>query len=928
MERPSAPNRAFKNELRGQLLDQYEQSSFSLANLGRWAGTAVAFILLAIAVLSIQQVLSGRSSVAAPVSVTRPAIQTEVIYDSLLISWLAPDGTAVELTAESWQTVDGTQFRGQVSDPDGNLLHFAQSDGISLWRTFQSHPDPGWYPANQIYQMSAADYHPPQGTTVPEWVTAPPFYSGLAWEGLVTVVLQPAWDCTDFPCVIEQLRNPAVGIKSADAESENYGWGGSLIDTETGEDGRSLSILRIDFAPRELEGQAAAQYRLVKVDSETFTVREVTDYDNETMTRRLQRLERQTLAPNTLPAGFFSTVPDSLLVVPWQPQANAEDRVWLINASPAPGTNLSSLQNRPTTIEMEIGYELRSAPEALAFVELLPGDWDLQSAGFPPYLGNSGVWIPISAENSSITIPVQLSIGVEPAPASIVADVKLILRDPQTAYFFHQETLTESRWLFAKDGVGTAVSQPGLSSFSGGPILTSHALSATAVQPGDVLDVTLFWEGEDTAGNMVAVHLTDGNGKIISQQDQPLANEMELSLTIPETTADDTYEIVVIKYDSTSGQRLDSLLLAEIRVGTAVASPLPTANDVWLIAATQHARSSTNAAVTLEITIGYQFESSREMVLRPFYANLNWESVSDGILPIDYLSDPIILSEPVGTQTITFTQRPEVMRQYVDTNHPILAIHMGYLVENESGVSGMQTLVTHTITDPVIDLTSTEEILFGPVERTAVPQRAVVNGTEGNGLTLRSAPAGQDIAILEEGSFVLLIDAPRQEGEGLTWQAVETIDGQTGWVVAEFLAYPSGYVPVDAPSGEEAEAESLDSLTIVNISPPVGSDLSGNTTFTVTVDYNLTSLDTANIITSLLPNGGGAAVLGNNVNTISQGEGEITYSFEFEPLDPSEPSDWILDIKMVDPAWEPTDLALVATSPHDNFPEDVYHYEP
>ena len=111
VEQPSPPSRAFKNKLRGRLLDQYEQSTFSLANLGRWAGTAVAFILLGIAVLSLQQVLSGRASIAAPVSVTRPAIQTEVIYDSLLVSWFASDGALVELTAESWQTVDGHQFR-------------------------------------------------------------------------------------------------------------------------------------------------------------------------------------------------------------------------------------------------------------------------------------------------------------------------------------------------------------------------------------------------------------------------------------------------------------------------------------------------------------------------------------------------------------------------------------------------------------------------------------------------------------------------------------------------------------------------------------------------------------------------------------------------------------------------------------------------
>ena len=56
---------------------------------------------------------------------------------------------------------------------------------------------------------------------------------------------------------------------------------------------------------------------------------------------------------------------------------------------------------------------------------------------------------------------------------------------------------------------------------------------------------------------------------------------------------------------------------------------------------------------------------------------------------------------------------------------------------------------------------------------TAVVQSAVVSGTNNNGLTLRRAPAGQQIAILEEGSIVLLLDEPRLESEGLLWQAVE-----------------------------------------------------------------------------------------------------------------------------------------------------------
>ena len=75
----------------------------------------------------------------------------------------------------------------------------------------------------------------------------------------------------------------------------------------------------------------------------------------------------------------------------------------------------------------------------------------------------------------------------------------------------------------------------------------------------------------------------------------------------------------------------------------------------------------------------------------------------------------------------------------------------------------------------------------------AVIHRAVVSGTSGVGLTLRDTPEGQPIAVLDEGSIVLLADWPRVESDGFLWQPVETIDGIFGWVAAEFLTYPADY---------------------------------------------------------------------------------------------------------------------------------------
>ena len=120
----------------------------------------------------------------------------------------------------------------------------------------------------------------------------------------------------------------------------------------------------------------------------------------------------------------------------------------------------------------------------------------------------------------------------------------------------------------------------------------------------------------------------------------------------------------------------------------------------------------------------------------------------------------------------------------------------------------------------------------------------------------------------------------------------------------------------------------LDRLGILDVSPPVGSVLNGRTTFTITVFYELTSMDTANLNTTLLPAFGGAAVLGNDQQIIERGSGELTYSFEFEPLEPDEPSTWMLDLRLESPQANPDEAALAAVSPHVDFPNDVYRFEP
>jgi hypothetical protein len=73
-----------------------------------------------------------------------------------------------------------------------------------------------------------------------------------------------------------------------------------------------------------------------------------------------------------------------------------------------------------------------------------------------------------------------------------------------------------------------------------------------------------------------------------------------------------------------------------------------------------------------------------------------------------------------------------------------------------------------------------------PVPTPMWPQ-AIVFGTKGIGLTLRSRPGGQEVSILPEGSIISLLPDPSQEQEGIVWRKIQTRQGEEGWVGESFL---------------------------------------------------------------------------------------------------------------------------------------------
>jgi hypothetical protein len=91
---------------------------------------------------------------------------------------------------------------------------------------------------------------------------------------------------------------------------------------------------------------------------------------------------------------------------------------------------------------------------------------------------------------------------------------------------------------------------------------------------------------------------------------------------------------------------------------------------------------------------------------------------------------------------------------------------------------------------PTPTITPTVDLDFALPTPTATPIvcRGIVEGTGGNGLTLRAEPGGQELAVLPDGSILTLFqDEAAQESGGLTWRRVRTITNQEGWVAQDFL---------------------------------------------------------------------------------------------------------------------------------------------
>ena len=83
--------------------------------------------------------------------------------------------------------------------------------------------------------------------------------------------------------------------------------------------------------------------------------------------------------------------------------------------------------------------------------------------------------------------------------------------------------------------------------------------------------------------------------------------------------------------------------------------------------------------------------------------------------------------------------------------------------------------------------TATSSVVEPTATATPVICRAIVEGTSGNGLTLRDVPGGQELSILPDGSVLTVLEDATVESGGFNWRKVRLVGGDEGWVAEEFL---------------------------------------------------------------------------------------------------------------------------------------------
>lgn len=307
----------------------------------------------------------------------------------------------------------------------------------------------------------------------------------------------------------------------------------------------------------------------------------------------------------------------------------------------------------------------------------------------------------------------------------------------------------------AEAGFPPAQATTPLANFANGVMLMNYSLTQTTpnqengaviiddgvpaddvsdLELGGTLHVTLTMAGMPETAVSSFLHLYRHDGQLIAQQDVPLAESTTFAIDLPTGLADGEYTLAMGLYNSATQARITTTTAEEyvylmqllvldgqamVQIGTetiaetavpnaGITETIPAAEDtsahaVWITGMQQTDLVSSDR-ISLTVTVGYTLTGRDEGVLKLFYAAPGWESVGDGRIPLDGLSDFTPITADEHSITITFTGSKAEMAQIVGTEMPVLGVQMGYFVPTDNDARRLELIALETFPEWTLDL--------------------------------------------------------------------------------------------------------------------------------------------------------------------------------------------------------------------------------
>jgi hypothetical protein len=443
---PAEPSLAFKDGLRARLLEGYPPRGRRLA-FQRVLPYVLAGLFLLVVWLVWPRGVQGVSAaeILRQARLGEPlAGNGEVIYDRIRLGWNMGGNVVEDALGEIWYFPESRVYRYQVTSSTGQVLFYQAYDGEVTTQSVHLRPV-GEQPVNQVYQFAGFTplslENPGQGGLLAN--PSPVNY----WVLAVRQAMDRKADCTDLYCLLGLSEEgwDCDGKRCKYSFGDVDGMGNMGLELEVKgptrlEDGRKVYEIRL--MPRGVLLRYLSGFGSVYVDAQTYQIVKVA-YAMKGILKpvrsemTLDHLERQPIEAAELPADFFRTPPQGVMVIPWKGNLNSfihsqygytENRAWIVSSDPPSGKRISGT----VTFNLEVGYQLRGLPYANLKASLwgIGKDTGAGGASVPIQAGEGVVQMSFTVDTDQLpagawAAGVDLGIYIDAGPGFAVNDLPL-----------------------------------------------------------------------------------------------------------------------------------------------------------------------------------------------------------------------------------------------------------------------------------------------------------------------------------------------------------------------------------------------------------------------------------------------------------------------------------------------------------------------